>query len=665
MAENKINYNEYIENNYFLITQYNFMNQVDFDNDNTFELIMSQSLKRILIDVQVKFKALIFDVLYLNNNEVRKKKLNDFIQREDNKKNYNLISFNLGINNEYFIISKISEENFFQTHEIELIETLNEKFKSVKIDLIKDRIREQNEDEKEKKELEEILDELEREREVIKMPQIKNITSIQIENDNVKVIFKGINKEKIIQKNSLIKNFEQNYGKCEIKYTIFLIEIGKTDFLTFSTYDKDNLGNIIFNFNKLDENKLYGFKISITFERFFSEPNNIFYFFIPIQNPNRTLIFYSDEKTDIFPLENENDTENKIKKPIIFKEKVLDSSYCTDTLLTLMKNGKVFISGNSYVKENEKEKGVFTTFEIEEDDNPNIKIGCIKFNDLDLNTQIKKISLGYNFGLLLDIYGKLYSFGDNKYGQLGLGLNPNQIIGNPLQIKFNDNVFFYDIVCTYNGCLGLGLINNSKVLYIWGNFSEQINYMKKIPEKINFVNSDNIIKIFGKCNSLGVLCYDSKNDINKFYVYGSNFYSKLGFDFYRKEFFDDFELVDFFYDKKISVLNVSFDENYTVVFGINKDKEKEVYYCGKPEFLKSVNLWTKIEKNWFNEIICFFSSSKKINFLLSNGCLKSINGDEEEDIQLIDEKNIELLNNNNQNYEIKIEGDDDYQILLI
>ena len=663
MSENQINYNEYIENNCFMITQYNFMNQVDFDNDNTFELKMTHSLKRILIEI--KFKSLIFDVPYLNNNEVRKKKLNDFIQREDNKKIYNLISFNLGINNEYFIISKVSENNFFQTHDIELIETLNEKFKLVKIKLIKDRIREQNEDENEKKELEEILEEMEREREVIKMPQIKKIESIQIENNIVKVIFKGINKEKIINKNSLIKNFEENYGKYEIEYKIYLIEIGKTDFFTISNYEKDNLGNIIFIFDKLDENKLYGFKISIKFERFYSEPNNIFYFFIPIQNPNRTLIFYSNEKTDIFPFENENNIENKIKKPILFKEKVLDSSYCTNTLLTLMKNGKVFISGNSYVKENEKEKGVFTTFEIEEDNNPNIKLGCIKYNDFDLNTQIKKISLGYNFGLLLDIYGKLYSFGDNKYGQLGLGLNPNQILGNPLQIKFNDNIFFYDIVCTYNGCLGLGLKNNNKVLYIWGNFSEQINYMKKIPEKINFVNSDNIIKIFGKCNSLGILCYDNKNDINKFYVYGSNFYFKLGFDFYRKDFFDEFELVDFFYDKKISVLNVSFDDNYTVVLGINKDKEKEVYYCGKPEFLKSVNMWTKIEKNWFNEIICFFSSSKKINFLLSNGCLKSINGDEEEDIQLIDEKNIELLNNNNQNFEIKIEGDDDYQILLI
>ena len=181
MSENQINYNEYIENNCFMITQYNFMNQVDFDNDNTFELKMTHSLKRILIEI--KFKSLIFDVPYLNNNEVRKKKLNDFIQREDNKKIYNLTSFNLGINNEYFIISKVSENNFFQTHDIELIETLNEKFKLVKIKLIKDRIREQNEDENEKKELEEILEEMEREREVIKMPQIKKIESIQIENN--------------------------------------------------------------------------------------------------------------------------------------------------------------------------------------------------------------------------------------------------------------------------------------------------------------------------------------------------------------------------------------------------------------------------------------------------------------------------------------------------
>ena len=663
MSKNKIDYNEYIENNSFIITQYNYMNQVDFDNDNTFELKMTESLKRILIEIP--FKSLIFDVPYLINNEVRKKKLNDFIQRDDNKKKYNLISFNLGINKEYFIICELSEKDFFQTNEIELLEILNEKFKLIKIHLIKDRIREQNEDENEKKELEEILDQMEREREVIKMPQINKITNILIENNNVKIEFKGINKEKILSKNSLIKNFEQNYGKNEIEYKIFLIEIGKTNYLTFSNYEKDNLGNIIFTLNQLDENKLYGFKISITFERFFSEPNSIFYFFIPIQNPNKTLIFYCDEKIDIFPFENENDLENNIKKPILNKEKVLDSSYCTKTLLTLMKNGKVFISGNLFVKENEKEKGNFISFDIEDENNENIKLIRIKNKELNINTQIRKISLGYNFGILLDIYGKLYSFGDNTFGQLGLGLNPNQIIGNPLQIKFNDNIFFYDIVCTYNGCFGLGLKNNCKVLYIWGNFSEQFNFMKKIPEKIDFVNSDNIIKIFGKCNSLGILCYDSKNDINKFYVYGSNFYSKLGLDFIKKDYFDNFELVDFFFDKKISVLNVSFDENYTVVLGINNNKEKEVYYCGSPEFLKNVNKWTKIEKNWFNEIIFFYSTSEKIYFLLSNDCLKSFNGENEENIQLIDEKNIELLNYNNQNYEIKIEGDDEYKILLI
>ena len=73
MSKNKIDYNEYIENNSFIITQYNYMNQVDFDNDNTFELKMTESLKRILIEIP--FKSLIFDVPYLINNEVRKKKI--------------------------------------------------------------------------------------------------------------------------------------------------------------------------------------------------------------------------------------------------------------------------------------------------------------------------------------------------------------------------------------------------------------------------------------------------------------------------------------------------------------------------------------------------------------------------------------------------------------
>ena len=658
MTEN-INFNDYIENNCFLASQYNFMNQVDFDNDNTFEMKMKDCLKAIFKDI--KFKSIIFDVPYLINNEVRKNNLKKYIEREENKI-YNLTSFSFGINSEYYIISKVSEVNFFQKNEIDFSEFLLDKFEQIKISLINDRIKEKMIDEKEKKELEETLEQLEREREVIKIPMIKKVENIILENDIIKIIIKGIKKEILFNKNSLHKNFEENYKKCEIGYAIFLTKLGEKDYITQTNFNIDNSGNIIFTLNNLEENTLYVFRISITFERFFSEPNYSFYFFYPEKNPKKNLIFYSNETISIFPIENEETETNKV--PILFKEKVFDSSYYTNTSLTIINKGEVIISGNVKVKE--IEEGQFCTFNIEDVDNEKIKNQILKKNILDLpkKTHIKKISLGDEFGLLLDIYGKIYSFGNNENGQLGLNLNNSSLVGNPKEIKLNEEIFFYDIACCDNASLALGFKNNNKVLFFWGNcFNEKINHFQNTPHKINFVNCENIIKIFGKNSSFGILCYDYNKNINKFYVMGNNKFYNFGVD-NKKEIFDEFDLINFFYDNCFSVENVSFEENYTVVMGVNQNKEKEIYYSGTPNFLTNVKNWVKIEKNWIKDVLCFYTCSQSINFFLSNGFLKVYNSEKEEkeeNIKLIE--NESLLNNVDKN-NIKIEGDE-YNLILL
>ena len=79
------------------------------------------------------------------------------------------------------------------------------------------------------------------------------------------------------------------------------------------------------------------------------------------------------------------------------------------------------------------------------------------------NITINKVAQGRNHSLFLDSDGKIYSCGRNASGELGLGDTDNKTT--PQHITFLNNIRITDIAAGYS--TSLALTNNGKV-YAWG-----------------------------------------------------------------------------------------------------------------------------------------------------------------------------------------------------
>ena len=106
---------------------------------------------------------------------------------------------------------------------------------------------------------------------------------------------------------------------------------------------------------------------------------------------------------------------------------------------------------------------------------------------------ITNIKLGENFLVLLTSDGKVYSSGNNEFGQLGIGKEEKK----KLFEKVNLNEKIINISVGYNFVYALSQ-NNS--LYSWGNnkYGQCLNYEKNIidtPFKINNFNNNKILQV--------------------------------------------------------------------------------------------------------------------------------------------------------------------------
>ena len=128
-------------------------------------------------------------------------------------------------------------------------------------------------------------------------------------------------------------------------------------------------------------------------------------------------------------------------------------------------------------------------------------------------SNIKSISAGYQFGIVLDDSGSLWSFGYNFYGQLGLGDNTNRwspckIEGIPPIVQVSSGYHHNLILDSHGGVLSFGS-NNS------GQLGHSETTPKNIPEEVP--NLVDIVQIFGAGNTSIV-----KNDSQQFFVFGNN-----------------------------------------------------------------------------------------------------------------------------------------------
>ena len=210
-----------------------------------------------------------------------------------------------------------------------------------------------------------------------------------------------------------------------------------------------------------------------------------------------------------------------------------------------------------------------------------------------INLKVEKISCGEAHCVAIiktnQTYDKnVWSWGNNRYGQLGLGKETNEIVGNPTKIKFDiyesdghkyiteQKPLFYDIATGNYLSLALGIINNKQILYYFGNGAGILNDdSTKIIQSIYpkpIVGLDEIVKIYAKFNSIGIFCYDKEKKLNALYIHGTQkFGIDAGIGLINKP---KPIIVNFFRDNNINVLSVNFSITCMSVIGKNINNGK-------------------------------------------------------------------------------------------
>ena len=145
--------------------------------------------------------------------------------------------------------------------------------------------------------------------------------------------------------------------------------------------------------------------------------------------------------------------------------------------------------------------------------------------ELKFSEPIKSISSGWCHNIALTyVPNELYSWGYNGYGQLGLGHNDNQLLPQKLRLS----VLIESISCGANHTIAL--INNDKVLYVWGNnaFGQLgLGDENSVNSPHKLVLCESIISV--TCGELHtVALVKCSNHLNKLYVWGDNNYGQLG-----------------------------------------------------------------------------------------------------------------------------------------
>lgn len=166
---------------------------------------------------------------------------------------------------------------------------------------------------------------------------------------------------------------------------------------------------------------------------------------------------------------------------------------------------------------------------------------------------------------------QLYAWGYNQNGELGIG-NIVPIIQAPTKIHFPNNTKIKEYqVGDYHG---MALLESNK-LYVWGyNAEGQLGIKNKeniiypiVNERVTSLNIKNIF--LGPLSSSGIITKD-----NKIYTWGYNSYGKLGIEVSSKINYEPIELKDLFSLNEFE--DIVFGYNHSFI----KDKTGIVYAMG-------------------------------------------------------------------------------------
>jgi len=146
---------------------------------------------------------------------------------------------------------------------------------------------------------------------------------------------------------------------------------------------------------------------------------------------------------------------------------------------------------------------------------------------------IKEVACGWKHTLCLSNDGRLFSFGDNKYGQLGLAdPSPIQLTPRVVESLIDKNVT--QISCGWNHSAAL---TTSGELYLFGrgNYGQlgqgnTINGHLSKPTLLNptFFNGEQIISFACGSEHTIILTKNKKSNITNIYSFGWNEHGQLG-----------------------------------------------------------------------------------------------------------------------------------------
>ena len=642
-----------------------------FIDDNSFHPKEQLEENTIIIEEYIEremyypeIKCLFFYLTYLIKDELFRNTIISNINKKFTEKN---IKAREMPDIHYLIVYKISEEDF-------LNQNIN-KIKQYFEDYLK-RMKEAEEHEKLKKKLEEEakLKEMKekQKRERFILPKIKTCEIVEVSENSATIIVPLYDENEIIKKNKYsITNCIEKYSKTVLEYVVYFYNKEKN--IYEKQIFKKTKENIIeknkykIKVTNLKEDEIYLFLLGIKFAENYSNPtSNKFYFITsPKLKYGRIFIYgdyiYKNNFVDIDEREESIKLPKNIKSykecledektlfPLLYGDIIKDIDVSEKRTCCINCNGIVIEAGEVIsVQPGDYFEGCFPEDKEIKADDTNLEITyenvCpyqIVFNVPKIN--IKKISVGERHCLALSSMGECYSWGLNDFGQLGLGKDKNDIIGNPTKIKFDifdldghkyitdQKPIFYEIATGSYSSFALGIFNNRQILYYWGKGAGILNdnssqiIQSSYPVPINGI--DNIKKIYARYNSIGIFCKEKNKNINILYIHGTQkFGIDAGIGIYDKP---KPIIVNFFKDKNISVLNVNFSNNCMSVIGKNKEEKNEVYLRGEIlyrlfGFKEYKNKFMKLDKNWAENVVAISPQEKVILFLLNNGVVKKL-----------------------------------------
>ena len=642
-----------------------------FINDDCFqkkeELIENTAIIEEYIEREMSFpeiKCLFFYLSYLIEDEIFRNKI--------------ISNINTKFVEQKIIAKEMPEINYLYVYKIEEEEYLNQNINKIKqffedyLSQLKEALEYEEIKRKVEEEarLEEIREQEKRERFIL--PIIKTCEIIDINDNSITINVPLYDEKEIINKNKyVIRNCIERYSKIQIQYVVYFYnrENKIYDKVIISKKKEDidiKNGKYKIKIDNLKQEEIYLFLLGIKFGENYSNPtSHKFYFMTPPKEKNGKIIIYGEKKhtNNFVDVDDENkiDLPKNIKNykecfqndktlfPLLYGNIIKDISISDMRACCIIEDGKVIEAGSIInVQPGDYFEGTFPQDEIIKGNDPSIIIEY--FNSIPFliefpnKIKIRKISVGAGHCLALSMVGECFSWGENDFGQLGLGKETNEIVGKPTRIKFeifesdghkcitDQKPLFYDIAAGSYSSLALSIFNNKQILYYFGNGAGVLNddstqiIQSIYPKPI--VGLDNIIKIYAKFNSIGIFCYDNEKQLNILYIHGTQkFGIDAGIGMYNRP---KPIIVNFFRDNNINVLNVNFSITCMTVIGKNKNNNKiETYLrgelCKRLFGFKEYKInFMKLENDWNEKIVAISPQEKVLFILLDNGIVKKL-----------------------------------------